>query len=193
MRNEARQLGGIKDAVLDVMLELVVVLPGVALVAHLRDNAVLPLRRHQELALLERMRKRLLGEDRDPALHRRHQRREVREVRRADRDRVDSPRHRVQHLAEVREPRQIRIELERLDALRTLEIRVAERDDLGKPRVPEVVDDSPGPVAEADVREPHLLAPKRLAPDVREHTCGQSRLQERPSRNVRHLIILLDG
>ena len=182
VRDEARELRDVEDARLDVVLELVVVVARVSLVAHLGDDAVLALRRHQQLALLEGVGEGLLGEDAEPALHRRHEGGEVREVGIHHGDGVDLAVHRVQHLAEVAETGHVRVLLERGDALLAVKVRVAERGDLDDAGLLELPDVVPGLLADADTRKAHLAVRalrRRAGADVRERAGGERGLHER--------------
>ena len=152
----------VDNARLDVVLELVVVFAGVALVAHLRRDIVFGRRLHEKLAFLERVGEGLFGEDGKPALHRRHQRREVRVVGRHHRDGVDLAVHGVKHLAEVGEALRIGILLESGAALTAAEVGVAQGDDGAKARLLEFLDVVPRLVAYADAREADLAVTEAL-------------------------------
>ena len=188
VRREVPELRDVDDPGLDVVLELPVVVPAVALVAHLRDYAVLRGGLHEKLALLERVGERLLGEDGEPHLHRRHQGGEVGEVGIHHRDGVDLPVHRVEHLAEVGEARRVRILLQRRGALRALEVRVAERGDLRKTRRRELLDVKPRLLTDADAGKANLAVGAALRREtaryVWKRTGGERRFEKRPSAGI---------
>ena len=167
-------------AVLHVVAVLVVVCAAVPLVAHLRDDAVLLLGRHQKLALAERMRKGLLDVDRLPKTHRVHRRAEVRVVGNADEDGVDLALHLVEHLAEVLEARKIREALQRLFRVGRSDVGVAERDDFADVLVPrELLEVEPRLRSAADRRKAHLAVR-----DIRlgREAPGQKRIREAPGQ-----------
>ena len=144
------------------------------LVAHLRDDTVLLLGGHEKLALLERVRKRLLAEDGESALHRGHKRGEMRVVGSHHGNGVDLAVHRVEHLAEIREVRRVGVALQRCRALPAVEIRVAERDDLRETGLLELLDVVPRLLANAHARQANLVA-LRESCDAREGRDGTRR------------------
>ena len=155
VRDKPHDLRGVENLRLDIVAELIEVGLAVALVAHLRDDARPPGLGQQELVLAERMAERLLAEDGETVAHRVHERREMRMVRRHHRDGIGLPDHRIQHLAEVGEPRGVRIVGQRVPALRTFEVRVAQGDNFAETRLLELADVAPRLIADADAREPH--------------------------------------
>ena len=147
---------GVAHLMDNIFLELVVVVAGVALVAHLRRDLVFRGGLHEKFALLERVGEGLFGEDGKPALHGGHEGGEVRVVGRHHRDGVDLAVHLVEHLAEVGEARRVGILLQRGAALLAFEIGVAEGGDRAEAGLLEFLDVVPRLVAYADAREADL-------------------------------------
>ena len=96
-----------------------------SLIAHLADDAVLLLRRLQELAFAEGVGQWLLDVNMLAEAHRVHAGGEVRVVGRRHENGVDLVRHLVEHLPEILEPRQIRKPLQALERVRRTDVCVA--------------------------------------------------------------------
>ena len=158
-----------------------------SLIAHLADDAVLLLRRLQELAFAEGVGQWLLDVDMLAEAHRVHAGGEVRVVGRRHENGVDLVRHLVEHLPEILEPRQIRKPLQALERVRRTDVCVAQRDKLADICVlRQLADVIPRLTADADRRKPNLpvgdIAPARKAPRQKRHRSRRRQpLQKSPS------------
>ena len=189
---DAHELDVLHEARPDVLLELVVLDRRVALVAHLRDDAVLRRRLHEKVALLEGVGERLLDVDRLAELHRVHRRGEVREVGDRDEHRVDPVGHLVEHLAEVPVARQVRIRLDGRQRRLRAHVGVAQGDKFADVRrvLAELLDVVPRLLSDADRREAHLavgrVGLRREGPrHQRRRARRERRLEKSPTIHVR--------
>ena len=146
------------DAGLGPGLELEVVVAGVSLVPHLRDNAAFRRSRHQQIDFAKRLRDRLLDVDVLPVAHGVHRGREMGMVRRGDDHGVELRAHLVEHRAEVPKHRNRREQFARLGGVCGIEIDVAEGGHVHQPGRGEGLDHVAAAVADADERhaEPRI-------------------------------------
>ena len=165
------------DAGLGPGFELEVVVPRMALVAHLGDQARAGRHGDEAFDFAKRLRERLLDVDVLAPRERVHRQREVRVVRRGDDDGVDRVPGLLQHGPQVAETRGGGEELPRLACVLSVEIDVAQRGDRRPVRRGEGLQHVEAAVADAGERE----AERAVRRCERGRTLrGQHRRQRRP-------------
>ena len=178
----------LQEALLHQRAALPVVAVGMALVAHLRDDLVLPRRTHHQLDLAEVVAQGLLAEHGLAQRHREHRRREVREVGRRDADGVDLRPQLVEHRAKVREARHLRIGLQHAFRVRGAHLRVAQRHDVHQV----LVIDEHGEVAVAtvaDADERHVDLAVRRSRRSAQRRKGKNRSRRGRSQKLASLDV----
>ncbi len=175
------------DARLGKCLELEVVRARVTLVAHLGGHLVFPLGLHHQGDLAETLPHRLLAVDMLALRHCQHGDRKVGEIGGADRDGVDPFSQRVEHLAEIPEPRHIGEFAEDAEGVGRPHVRVAEGDEVHEAGLGEFHHDLAAPVADAAAGEvdpaPGGVAGQKTGKEEGGGSRGEGSLEEGPARH----------
>ena len=168
------------DPRLGPRFELEVVVAGVTLVAHLRDDAGLARRRHQQVHLPECLGQRLLHIHVLAVLHRVHRKGEVGMIGRGHDHRVERRAGLVEHLAEVTEQGDGREQVARLLRVRAVEVHIAEGHHAHEAGCGERLDHVVAAVADADDGEAQRPVGRRESGRALPGTGG------RHGRSIRH-------